>query len=238
MQKQPLKMAPLGTSSIQATPGPVNQAATQEYFARGSLQSVHIGHWKAIATVLAISLGFCGLGFSYLIPLKTVEIITVGKVEGGGGRIIVEQGRTGWKADQDTIGYFLNSWTEATFDINFSTWKRNVERSAGMVTGVALEQLRELFKREEFNSASIISSKPNFVRTYEFISMNFIKDDVALIRFRLVSRQNAGAPPETKVFALTANFSMTTPKTQQDAIKNPAGIYITSFNLSEEASSK
>lgn len=228
----------VGAKALNTTPGPLKQAARQEYFGRGSLQNVQILHWKIICAVLAFIAAVQAIGFTQLIPLKTVEVITVTKIENGGGRVVSELGKSGWKSDSETTGYFLNAWAELTFDINFSTWKRNVDRSATMVTGTALDQLRELLKKAEFNSASLINDKPAFVRTYETVSVNFIKDDVALIRFKLTSRATPGSTPEIKTFAITTNFIITPPKTQLEALRNPAGIFITSFNLSEEATSK
>jgi type IV secretion system protein TrbF len=228
----------LGVSALQQTPGPLLQAASKEYFARGSLQSIQIGHWKIFASMQLVALMMMSAAMWQLIPLKTVEIVTVERVEGGGGRVVSEAAKTGWKPTEANISYQLNNWAESVFDINYSTWKRNVDRSAEMVSGTALEQLRELLRKEDFNPAALIANKSSFVRTYEFISLNFIKDDVALLRFKTTSRGQANATPIIKTFALTANFSFQPPKTQQEAVKNPAGLFITSFNLSEEASEK
>ena len=225
-------------SALQQTPGPLLQAATQEYFARGSLQSIQIGHWKIFSSMLLVALMMLSAAMWQLIPLKTVEIVTVERVEGGGGRVIAEAAITGWKPTQDAIGYQFNNWTESVFDINYSTWKRNVDRATEMVSGTGLEQLRALLRKEDFNPAALIAEKPSFVRTYEFISLNFIKDDVALLRFKTTTRPTTGSTPVIKIFAMTLNFSFQPPTTQKEAVRNPAGLFITSFNLSEEATEK
>lgn len=225
-------------SSLQQTPGPILQAAAQEYFARGSLQSIQIGHWKIFCSMLLLSVVMLSTAMWQLIPLKTVEIVTVERVEGGGGRVISEAAKTGWKPTQDAIGYQLNNWAESVFDINYSTWKRNVDRATEMVAGTGLEQLRALLRQDDFNPAALMSDKPGFVRTYEFISLNFIKDDVALLRFKTTTRATTTSTPLIKVFALTLNFTFQPPKTQKEAVRNPSGLFITSFNKSEEATEK
>lgn len=225
-------------SAIQSTPGPLIDAAKKSYFERGSLQSVNIMHWKYISGVLGALSLILASAILVMLPLKETVVVAVSKPESGSGRLLTESSTSGFKADQQVISYFLNGFVENVFDINLSTWKRNIDRAATITTGTGLDQLRTLVQRPEFNGVRLLTENPNFVRTYQTTSVNYVKEDVLLIRFNLTSRSAPGVTPEEKSYAITINFVMVKPKTQEEALRNPGGIYVSSFNLSQETGSK
>lgn len=208
--------------------------AFNNYFGRGNAQAVMLRYTNTIIVILVVIILCLALALSQLIPLKTYQIVHVSNLEGG--RVSTEKIDSNWKPSQANIGFFLNVWAENTFNINYSTWRENIDKSSKIVSGTAYEQLRTLFRRDEFNSASIINKTPNFVKAYEKVSINFIKDDVILIRFKTTAISQPGATPVVKFYALTLNISYSTPSSMEQALNNPAGIVITSFNLSEETS--
>ena len=223
-------------SHLSTAPGPIEQAVAKKYFERGGQMIVHNSHLKVICSILGLALLTQSVALWQLIPLKTIDVITIRPVEGGGGRVIAEAADKSWRPDQDNVSYYLNQWVENTFDVNFSTWRRGVDRASRVVTGAAASQLKIHTRKPEFNSALLISDEPGYVRTVERVSTNFIKDDVALIRFKTISRAKPNAQPVTKTYAMTINFVIQKPKTQSEAMLNPVGVLITSFNYTEEAS--
>lgn len=223
------------TKAVSTTPGPLNQLTQKTYIERGSMQAVDKRMWQYVATFSLLAAMIEGIAIVSMLPLQKVNVVTVAKVENSGGRVITENASNAYKPDREAIGSFLNGWAENVFDINNAIWKRNIDRAAKIVSGTALDQLRTLVGRDDFNGVYLISQQPKYVRTYEAISINFIKDDVVLIRFKLTSRPMPGVAAEIKYYALTINYSTNKPRTEEEALWNPGGIYVTSFNLSQEA---
>lgn len=210
-----------------------NKKTFNNYFERGNAHTMMLKYANTIIICLVLIVVILAFALTQLIPLKTFQIVHVTPVDGG--RVLTEKVESNWKPNQANVGYFLNAWAENTFNINYSTWRENIDKSSKIVSGTAFEQLRTHFRKEDFNSAAIMNKTPTYVKTYEKISVNFIKDDVILIRFKTTSIAMPGATPVVKYYALTLNVSFTQPTSMEQALNNPAGIVITSFNLSEES---
>ncbi|MBK4736078.1 type IV secretion system protein [Noviherbaspirillum pedocola] len=166
-----------------------------------------------------------------LMPLKTIETIPVWKVEGG--RVVTDgQAVASWAPDQEMIAYFVNSWAEAVFDINAATIEDTTRRAVEMTIGMATDQLRDLRQRD--NPMVLLRDSPGLIRTYEYSSANFISDNVLLLRFKATTRR-PNSTPQTVSYALTATFTRIKPTDRNTLMRNPAGLYIKSFSLSEES---
>jgi type IV secretory pathway component VirB8 len=109
-----------------------------------------------------------------------------------------------------------------------------ITESAEIAIGNATAQLREL--RNKDNPLVLLQQNQNLIRTYEYVTINFIKDDVALLRFRTITRNNDQVALVN--YAMTITFTRIKPKTREQIIRNPAGLFITNFNINEELVSK
>lgn len=152
-----------------------------------------------------------------------------------GGRLVVDGAPVGnWNPDSDSIAYFISKWGNSVFDINRSTIEQTIAESGEMVVGNATKQLQEF--RNKNNPFSMLHESPGLVRTYEYKTINFIKDDVALLRFKTTTRYLDKVTETT--YAMTVTFIRIKPVTRQQVMRNPAGLFISNFNVTEESVSK
>lgn len=211
-------------------PGDISERTSQEYFERGARTVIERNRWFLVSCLLSITIIAMSVSFALLLPLKKVELFQVTKAEGG--RLVVDTTPIGnWTPDHDSLTYFLNQWANAVFDVNSATIETMIADSLAITVGNATEQLREF--RMADNPLVNLSRIPNYNRTYEFKSINFVKNDVALLRFRTITRMNDKVRTET--YLMTITFILRKPETIEQVVKNPAGIYITHFSLSKES---
>lgn len=185
-----------------------------------------------ISLILAIALVASNIAIYIMLPLKSVETYGVTKVEGG--RLVVDSTPVGyWTPDKDSIAYFINQWASKVYDINQSTIDQTIKETQELAIGNATKQLTDL--RRKTNPYALLAATPGFVRSYERISVNFIKDDVALVRFH--TQSSAGEKVTRATYAMTVTFVRIKPVTRDQVLQNPAGLFITNFNVTEEAGS-
>lgn len=199
------------------------------HFERGAQPSIEKNRWFLVALVLAGGHVLHGFAYNQMLPLQRIEAYAIQKTDGG--RLVVEDSPIGrWTPDKDSLAYFVNLWASNVYDINRSTIDRTLRTSTSLVVGNAVGQLRDL--RYKDNPMVLLRDNLDYTRTYENKSINFIKDDVALLRFKAITRNN-GEVSESH-YVMTVTFTLIKPKTREQLIANPAGLYITSFNVTEE----
>lgn len=216
-------------------PGPLSKDTALEHFERGARPTLERNRMFLICIVLAAGHLANGIGWNVFLPLKTVETYQVNKVDGG--RLVADGTAVGnWAPDSDSIAYFLNKWANSVFDVNRATIEGTLTEAGGLVVGSAKAQLAELRKKD--NPLISLRDYPTYSRTYEYTTLNFIKDDVALLRFRTITRLSAESAPVITTYAMTLSFTRVKPTTRAEIMKNPAGLFITNINLTEESVSK
>lgn len=217
------------------TPGPTKESTERIYFDRGAKKTVENNRWFFVAALLAAGHLLQGVAWNGFLPLKTVDMVVVNQMDKG--RLVADGTPVGaWAPDDDAIDYFVNQWASKTWDVNRATIERTFAESAEQVVGTAKVQLQELRSRD--NPLSSLHENPGYSRTYEFISMNKIKDDVRLLRFRTITRISPEVAPMYTTYAMTVTYTRVKPRTRDDVMKNPAGLFVTSFNPTEESVSR
>ena len=237
MKKQPAisNKSASGAMPPDFAPGHLAQDTALEYFERGARPSLERNRWFLIAVVLAAGHVANGIGWNIALPLKSVETFQINKVDGG--RLVADGTAVGnWAPDSDSIAYFLNKWANSAFDVNRATIEGTLSEAGGLVVGSAKAQLAELRKKD--NPMLSLRDYPLYSRTYEYITLNFVKDDVALLRFRTITRLSPEAAPVTATYAMTLSFTRVKPTKRAEVMKNPAGLFITNINITEESVSK
>lgn len=204
---------------------------SKEYYERGAGAIIQRNRWFLMALILGVG-QIASVGAMYvMLPLKTVETIQVNKVDGG--RLVAEGVAVGnWTPDKDSISYFLNQWANNVFDVNRATIDASIAAASEITIGEASAQLKEL--RGKDNPLIALQSSLNYSRAYEFITINFIEDNVAFLRFKTTTRKNSDAPVVV-TYAMRITFTRVKPTTREQVVRNPAGLFITSFNITEEA---
>ena len=120
------------------------------------------------------------------------------------------------------------------WDVNRATIENNVRESASFAISHAATQLHEF--RHADNPIVNLNNTQGYNRTYEFLSINYMRNDVGLLRLRTITRE--GSTTTARVYLMTITFTRIKPRTLDQVLRNPAGIYITSFNISEESADK
>ena len=211
-------------------PGPIDQNVGQRYFDRGARVSVERNRLFVLALLLALALFANALLLWRLFPLTRVDAVVVR--EGAGGRLESTGERLGaWQPSQANLSYFLNQWADNVFDINPPTLERTTKDAGDMVTGVAKAQLTQL--RQAENPWLLLKDHPGLIREYRFLSINFVEEHVALLRCETITHQ--GNREQSTIWLLRITFTIDPPHRVEDVIKNPAGLFITNFNVSKEA---
>ncbi len=235
MKTQPKTNQKPNDQVVDFAPGPISKDTAQKHFERGAGVAVDRNRWFAVSVLLAAALIANAVAWNTFLPLKSVETFQVNKVEGG--RLVTDSTAVGsWAPDSDSVAYFINKWANSVFDVNRATLEGTLAESGEQVVGNAKSQLTEMRKKD--NPLVALRDYPSYNRNYEFITINFIKDDVALLRFRTTKRYTPETAPIITTHAMTVTFTRVKPTTRAQIMKNPAGLFITNFNATEESVSK
>jgi type IV secretory pathway component VirB8 len=214
-------------------PGEISENAAREHFERGARPTIDRNRSFLLNCILGAALVGQSVAMAMLFPLKTVETQIVRSYDGG--RMNADGVAVGnWTPDKDEIGYFLGRWVNQVFDINQATIMNTIRESSEMTIGNATAQLKDLRTRD--NPLVLLKGNPNLIRTYEYIALNFIEDNVGYLRFKTTTRDNG--EPKTVVYAMRITFTRVKPTTREQIMRNPAGLFVTSFNLTEEVPPK
>ena len=73
----------------------------------------------------------------------------------------------------------------------------------------------------------------NYRREARVSSISLVADGVALVRVTLVGRTGASAAQEIRKL-VTIHYSFVPAESEDDVLKNPLGLYITHFTISDE----
>lgn len=214
-------------------PGDLSNKTANNWFAAGSQYHISSNRWFVVAMLMTCIAASLAITINMLLPLKTIETVQVSKAEGG--RITVDSTPVGkWIPDNESLGYFISLWGSNVFGINRSTLDVTLRDSTEIVIDAAVDQLRDLRRKD--NPLVLLRDNPSFNRAYEFRTINFIKNDVALLRFRTITRK--GDDVKIVYYAMTITFTLIKPNTMAKVMKNPTGLYITNFNITEEVPAK
>ncbi|AOY97491.1 hypothetical protein BKK79_36705 (plasmid) [Cupriavidus sp. USMAA2-4] len=225
--------AAASSTPVSFTPGPPEEAAKRKHFELGAAERISRNRWFLIAIIEGLALVGNGFGIAHVLPLKTVEPVVI--YQNDTGRRIVDTSQTGkWQPDQSAVAFAINQWALKVFTINAATLDANLEFAASRTSGTATDQLRDLRRKD--NPYTALHDNPRLVREYDNLSLNFLGDgSAALLRFKTTTRRSAGDKPEVRYFSLTINFYTVKPASREEALKDPAGLFVSSFNLNDES---
>jgi len=203
----------------------------REYFERGAGTVIERNRWFLMCILLCVLLMLNAAGWYVAIPLKTVEVYGANKAEGG--RLVVDSQPVGtWAPDKDSIEYFLNQWANNLYTVNRSDIDKTMSAAAELTIGDAAAQMKEF--RAKDNPLVSLANNLSYSRSYEFITINWIENNVALLRYSTTTRKNSDLPVVV-TYAMKITFTRIKPTTREQVMKNPAGLFITNFDPTEES---
>lgn len=218
-------------ADITVVPGIPSEASRRTFFARGSAISIERNHWRIATFALICAVLLCAVAIFRMLPLVRVQAVLVHESKSGELSAQPLDSRS-FSPDQAAIAYAINEWASNLLTINGTIQQSLVDKALSRTTGQATDQVKSFYQAN--NPAAILRKQPQFLRTYHYLSINFINDNAALLRFDTTDRPTPGAQPTTTIFDMTVSFVIAPPKTVNEAIRNPSGLYVTSFNLNKE----
>jgi type IV secretory pathway component VirB8 len=219
-------------AAVTTTPGIPSEASRRTFFARGSAISLERNHWRAATFALAGAVLLCAVAIFRMLPLVRVQAVLVH--ESKSGELVAQAvDDRAFSPDQAAIAYALNNWASNLVTVNGTIQQELVDQALAMTAGQGTDQVKSFYQVN--NPAALIRHQPEFLRTYHYLSINFINANAALLRFETTDRKTPGGQPESAIFDMTVSFAIAPPKTVNEAIHNPSGVYVTSFNINKEA---
>ncbi|ABM59412.1 VirB8 family type IV secretion system protein [Verminephrobacter eiseniae] len=213
-------------------PGPMEQAAAQAYFERGSSQAMGALYWRMTAIVcLLIVLVMAALA-TVIASRQEVAVMQVSK-DMSGELQVVGVARA-FSPDEDSKMAWAASYAQTLTEVTPAIWRRNVDRLVRLSTGVALDQARSYLHQQDTNPAALLDKNPLYVREFHRKSVNKVTDDTYLVRYDLVSRPQPNTAPSTKSFSMSLTLTSVGHKRREDVFNNPAGLAALNFSISEE----
>lgn len=217
-------------SSLGNAPHTAYQAAKAEWAERMGTPIVEKNRWFLVATLLAVCLLIALIGYTHLLPLKTVEpfIVEVDKLTGEARSSAMRA--QSYNPQEREIRFFTARWARQLLEIGPAT-PDALQIAYSYTRGTAIEEFKELLKKT--NVFAEMKSDSSLRRTAEISSITFVQERVALIRLVTTTRSTTRASEE-KRFILNINFEIDPPKEEAKFLDNPIGLYITHFDFREE----
>lgn len=134
--------------------------------------------------------------------------------------------------DEKNLRYFLGHWATNLLTIDTRTKEFLLPESYMYLRGTALTEWQEWVEVRDQPLKKLLAN-PAFRREARIASISFVSDGVALIRVTLVSRGNAMQQTEDRKL-ITVHYSFIPPANDEEIMKNPLGVNITHFTISDE----
>ncbi|TXF11595.1 type IV secretion system protein [Pelomicrobium methylotrophicum] len=201
------------------------------WFERWGAVEVERNRW--FAAFLAAMAGCVALGVAIaaMMPLKTVVpyVIRVDDV----GRVQADPaGAQRYSPGEREIKYFLAEWARKLYTLDRALTERWLREAYAFTADRATNQFAEWVEREKPIAAVSGANPPT--RTVSIQSISLLPNKVALIRIVTETRRYAQAAPERKPVLITATYTFVDPKSEEDILRNPLGLYIIHFSTTEE----
>jgi len=161
-----------------------------------------------------------------MMPLKTVVPFVLERSEEGA---VVPAPMTAQRFEPGMAEkrYFLAQWVRQLLTLDPHLTEPYLSEAYLLTRGKATVEFTDFIQR----SAPMAELKrdPTLTRTVSISSVSLIEDQVAMVRV-VGERRNAGNPAAAREkFVLTIHFTTLMPKTEQELLRNPVGLFVTHF---------
>lgn len=208
------------------------EAARKEWNVRNGDTVVNQSRLFVLCVFMLVALVGMAFALKGLSPLKSVVpyTIEVDRVSGETRAVGITANR--FIPDQNQKSYFLSQWATQLLSLDPFMSERHLTEAFGMVRGKAIEEFREFMSAER--PIQRVREDQSLTRTININNISFINDNVVQIRATGQERSaNRAAPPPTR-YVVTMHYVIDPPKTEQEILRNPIGIFVTHFSITEE----
>ncbi|PZP64982.1 MAG: hypothetical protein DI596_00600 [Azospira oryzae] len=201
------------------------------WFERWGSVEVERNRWFAAFIAATTACVALGVAIAAMMPLKTVVpyVIRVDDV----GRVQADPaGAQRYTPGERELKYFLADWARKLYTLDRALTERWLREAYAFTAERASTQFAEWVEREKPIAA--VSGSGAKSRTVAVNSISFLPGNVALIRITTETFRSANERPERKPILITVNYVFVEPKTEEEILRNPLGLYITHFSATEE----
>lgn len=194
-------------------------------------------HNTRMTTALIVVAGVAlleGIGLWRMLPLKErVPYVVKEEIDASGkptGHIsISETGVAKFQVSEAHVRYYLREWAENLLTVDESTERLRLPASYKLLRGSALQDWQR-YVRVQAKPIDALTADPSYRVKADLISINFIvPGKTAMLRVQLTDNKG-----NQKRVVVNLDFALITPSTDEDVYRNPIGLWITSFGVSNE----
>ncbi len=209
-------------------PPGVNTAAVQKYLTAFEAPRALNRRLMSVVIVLAVALGAMSIALMRMLPLheRIPYFVTVNQQSGAvSATNEVAQRYTPSDASKR---YFLNQWVSDLLTVDAHTRDQGLPNSYAFLRGAALGQWKQ-FEFGQYKPLDQLKQSPDVTVYPTVLAIGFINSDSAAIRVALTSSTNT-----VKHLLVTVNFAILPPTTDAEVYRNPVGLWITHFEVTNE----
>lgn len=218
------------TNKHMLEPGVYDEDAQRIIFDRGAKLVVEKNRAYLATIILSIACLTLSSAIAIMIPLQKVEPYRVSKDEKG--RYVADfSAFDKYTPDQAIIEGSLRQFTKNMFTVlGYDQAVVGLEEARIILTGPAKNQFAEWFMSDQ--PTIIAREKPNYTRSIEVASSSILPNNVCIIRFKTKTYSgdsDSKSLDENKL--LTIRYIVKKPKSKEEAIRNPSGVYVDHFTI-------
>jgi type IV secretory pathway component VirB8 len=175
-----------------------------------------------------------GIGLWRMLPLKErVPYVVKEEIDSTGkptGHIAIsETGVAKFQVSETHVRYYLREWVGNLLSVDESTERLRLPASYKMLRGAALQDWQRYVKVQAKPIEALTADSSYRVKA-DLISINFIVPNrTAMLRVQLTDNKGM-----QKRVVVNLDFAFITPSTDEEVYRNPIGLWITSFGVSNE----
>lgn len=187
----------------------------------------------AVNAVLGVSVLALCIGMFRMLPLKErVPYVVQNEMDSSGnptGRLtVLESGMAAFTPQEAHMRSALQEWVVDFLTIDQYTKDQRLPRSYGRLRGDALRDWTAYLSGTHKPLERLVQN-PDYREIASVISISFLNKDSALIRVKLTTRNGN----ERRV-VINLRFAIIPPSNDDEVYRNPAGLWITNFGVSNE----
>lgn len=223
----------MSTTARQPEPR-ISLRGVQKYLNAVEAPKVENRKLMGVLVMLSVAMLLMGLGMNQMLPLKErVPYVVVDELDSAGqptGRVEVREGGMSHFTPQEAhLRYSLNQWVQDFLTIDEYTESIRLPRSNAMLRGQALNDWR-VYLANTHQPIERLRQNPEYRERAEVISMNFLNESTVLIRVKLTTRNGS-----ERRLSINLQTVIIPPTTDEEIYRNPIGLWITTFGVSNES---
>lgn len=205
----------------------LSHRALRSYMQLGEGERLQGRRWFVFTLILAFIAFVLAITLLRLVPLKerVPYFVEVDRVTGEvreSERVITQ-----FTPDETSIRYHLARWSENLLIVDQHSRDLRLPETARLLRGDAVPQWRAFIQREQ--PVQKLVDDPLYRRNVRLISLAFLSDETALVRLEVTDNRGV-----SRRVQLTVSYVIIPPKSEDDVMRNPLGLWVINFSVTDE----